>query len=115
MVPFAALLLEYPVAYCPPATVTSPFLSSVVLDVYEVCLELPATEGNEHRTSSSLNRRQPILKFSCPSDLSIASSGMLSPGSLMEELRSRFDARVTGKGLKVSVHHSSEILDRVAL
>ncbi|KIK52074.1 hypothetical protein GYMLUDRAFT_265601 [Collybiopsis luxurians FD-317 M1] len=78
-VPLAALLLEYPVAYCPPATVTSPFLSSEMLDVYDVCLELPNNEGYVLTFSDGLNRRHSMLKFSCPLHLGAIYPERLSP------------------------------------
>ncbi|KAJ3881701.1 hypothetical protein F5051DRAFT_89847 [Lentinula edodes] len=126
-VPFAAVLLEYPVAYCPSGTVVSPFLSSATLDIYEVRLTLPdqgyVTSGrrkawpsvnDEHRHYRS------VLKFSCPSDLG-RSCPELNPQSIQESLQSCFDSRIANSlqllwsTHTISVHHTIESLDRVAL
>ncbi|KAJ3861993.1 hypothetical protein EV359DRAFT_46045, partial [Lentinula novae-zelandiae] len=111
-VPFAAVLLEYPVAYCPSETVVSPFLSSATLDIYEVRLTLP-DQGDERHYRS-------VLKFSCPSDLGL-SCPKLNPQSIQESLQSFFDSRIANSLLlmlsthAISVHHTIESLDRVAL
>lgn len=120
-VPLAAILLEYPVAYCPPATVVSPFLSSVVLDVYKVCLKLPwSGEGGAFPSS---NQSHSILQFSCPSVLGTGYPELLSPELVVEKLQSFFDSRIRMTDWiqtvavvpVVIVHHSIETLDRVAL
>ncbi|KAJ3801562.1 hypothetical protein GGU11DRAFT_674697, partial [Lentinula aff. detonsa] len=116
-VPLAAILLEYPVAYCPSATIGSPFLNSVTLDVYEVRLMLndedvdtssqrkptpsPDDEERDHRS---------VLKFSCPSGLG------LSHQTIKEQLQSCFDHRLANLLHRdLFVHHTIETLDRVAL
>ncbi|KAJ3996914.1 hypothetical protein F5050DRAFT_1807297 [Lentinula boryana] len=121
-VPLAAILLEYPVAYCPSATIGSPFLTSVTLDVYEVRLMLnsedvdtssqrkptpsPEDEERDHRS---------VLKFSCPSGLG-HSSPNLSHQTIKEQLQSCFDHRLANfLHRDLSVHHTIETLDRVAL
>jgi hypothetical protein len=122
-VPLAALLLEYPVAYCPGTIATGPYLSHVTLDVYEVYVQLLDNEDKalvQQQTwippSDILNRRHSILKFSCPSVLGISFPERLSPELLMGQLRSRFNSRITSEiAATVIVHHSIETLDRVAL
>lgn len=113
-VPLAALVLEYPVAYCPPVTVSSPFLSSVTLDVYQVCLKLQMSPDLKGDTSN-----HSILKFSCPSELGISYPERLSPVIMMEKLQSFFDSRLADwtpqSTAVVTVHHDIETLDRVAL
>ncbi|KAF9493179.1 hypothetical protein BDN71DRAFT_1591201 [Pleurotus eryngii] len=60
MIPPAAVLLEYPVAYAPPPEPASfTFLGGIGLDVYEVILI----------SSSSESRQHTLLKFSCPHGL----------------------------------------------
>ncbi|KAJ4491434.1 hypothetical protein C8J55DRAFT_280224 [Lentinula edodes] len=126
-VPFAAVLLEYPVAYCPSGTVVSPFLSSATLDIYEVRLTLPdqgyVTSGRRKAWPSVNDEDRhycSVLKFSCPSDLGRSCPG-LNPQSIQESLQSCFDSRIAnllqlmGSTHTISVHHTIESLDRVAL
>ncbi|KAJ4468057.1 hypothetical protein C8R41DRAFT_925452 [Lentinula lateritia] len=126
-VPFAAVLLEYPVAYCPSETVVSPFLSSATLDIYEVRLTLPdqgdVTSGRRKAWPSVNNEERhyrSVLKFSCPSHLG-HSCPKLNPQSIQESLQSFFDSRIANSLLlmlsthAISVHHTIESLDRVAL
>ncbi|KAJ3722040.1 hypothetical protein DFJ43DRAFT_1124489 [Lentinula guzmanii] len=122
-VPLAAILLEYPVAYCPSATIGSPFLTNVTLDVYEVRLML----NNEDVDTSSQRKPTPspdddeerdhrtVLKFSCPSGLG-HSSPNLSHQIIKGQLQSCFDHRLANfLHRDLVVHHTIETLDRVAL
>ncbi|KAL1745110.1 hypothetical protein HDZ31DRAFT_63442 [Schizophyllum fasciatum] len=103
LVPLAAFLLEYPVAYVP-STQHSVFLSQVPLDVHEVML---------HFGSSTHS----ILKFSVPCHIA-AGNPLLSPDALQQSLRDEYSRRVHrayGESVSVSAMHSVKTQDRVAL
>lgn len=104
MIPLAAVLLEYPVAYAPsPEPASFTFLGGIGLDVYEVIL-----------TSSSSEPRQHILlKFSCPHGLDKG----LSPEVVKERLHNHFKPRLSTilPGMSLEVSHSEQTFDRVAL
>lgn len=107
MVPFAALLLEYPVGYVLTSVDQTSFLSRVSLDVYEcmiACDEPPSIQ------------KHVLLKFSCPTSIGLQHP-QLSVTSLTEGLRRRFGSRLErmGSGFRLEVHVRTEILDRVAL
>ncbi|KAF5385708.1 hypothetical protein D9757_005504 [Collybiopsis confluens] len=113
-VPLAAILLEYPVAYCPPATINSePLLGGVTLDVYQVSLNnVPA------RSFLNNNSHHVLLKFSCPSHLGSSYPDRLSPELTMVNLRSLFESRMMDHvdlESVISIHHEVQTLDRVAL
>ncbi|KAF4590846.1 hypothetical protein EYR40_009443 [Pleurotus pulmonarius] len=102
MIPLAAVLLEYPVAYAPPpASLT--FLGGISLDVYEVTLT----------SSSSELRQHTLLKFSCPHGLEEG----LSPEAMKEKLYSHFQSRLNTflRGMSPEVSHTERTFDRVAL
>jgi hypothetical protein len=110
LVPLAATLINYPVAYVPISAVQTSFLGGQPLDVYEVTV-LPEPP----RTSSLQNHRQhTLLKFSCPCSLA-ERDHELSPERITDRLQSQFQGRLFSVGLSLSVHHQVEILDRVAL
>ncbi|KAJ4482089.1 hypothetical protein J3R30DRAFT_2120786 [Lentinula aciculospora] len=125
-VPLAAILLEYPVAYCPSMAVVSPFLSSVTLDVYEVRLIFLENEGDVTSTrreawpsvNNEERQHRSVLKFSCPSSLTHSYAG-LSYQSMKERLQSCFEHRLVnvwpGGTPIISVHHTIESVDRVTL
>ena len=102
LVPLAAVLLEYPIAYVPNSG-QKEFLAGVPLDVY-TC----RVQNYEHVDLGTL------LKFSCP-----CATGedipALTPAALVESMRSKFQPRLDGLGLFVRVDHRVETLDRVAL
>jgi hypothetical protein len=112
LVPLAATLIGYPVAYVPVSAVQTSFLARQPLDVYEVVV-LPETP---HTRDSSVQtfRQHTLLKFSCP--CSLAEKGHeLSPGHITNHLQFQFLERLSSIGLSLSVHHQVEILERVAL
>ncbi|KAG5221325.1 hypothetical protein IMY05_C4432000400 [Salix suchowensis] len=82
MIPLAAVLLEYPVAYAPPPeSALFTFLGGISLDIYEVILI----------SSSSESRRHTLLKFSCPHGLDEG----LSPEVVKERLYNHFKPRLS--------------------
>ncbi|KAF7422547.1 hypothetical protein PC9H_010703 [Pleurotus ostreatus] len=104
MIPLAAILLEYPVAYVPPPEPASfTFLSGIGLDVYEVVLA----------SSSSELRQHTLLKFSSPHGLDEG----LSPQVVKERLYNHFRPRLSTllPGMSLEVSHSEQTFDRVAL
>ncbi|OAX42833.1 hypothetical protein K503DRAFT_272815 [Rhizopogon vinicolor AM-OR11-026] len=111
LVPLAATLISYPVAYVPISAVQTSFLGGQPLDVYEANIILSETP----RTSSLQNFRQhTLLKFSCPCSLA-EKNHKLSPDRITHRLQSQFQGCLSSIGLSFSVHHQIEILERVAL
>jgi len=109
MVPVAAILLEYPVAYVPtsgPGDQTA-FLSRELLDVYE-CLLMNSEIG-------TLNRHT-LLKFSCPKVIGTEHTE-LSPHRLIERMKERFIPRlqIVDRRFTLEIQVSAEKFDRVAL
>jgi hypothetical protein len=104
VIPLAAVLLGYLVAYVPAPTGggDSAFLADTPLHVY-TCL-LRASGLPEHT----------LLKFSCPASLA-ESTPHLTPAHLVEQLTACFGPHASELGLTLVVHHSLETLDRVAL
>jgi len=110
LVPLAALLLEYPLAYVPLPAGQSGYLSGVPLDVYECGLswaEQPLGYPSE---------RHMVLKFSCPCAIGLEEKA-LHPSALVERLKNCFGTRLADAGFsgKLIVHHCIETLPRVAL
>lgn len=105
LVPLAAVLIEYPVAYVPFSAEQTSFLSGQPLDVYE-CVLLYAKGQHRHT----------LLKFSCPSIIA-AQNHFFSPNAVVERLKSRFTPRLqrVDESWSVDVVVSSETHDRVAL
>ena len=107
LVPLAAILLEYPLAYVPISSDQTSFLAGVPLDVYECVLTCPSMlKAPEHI----------LMKFSCPSVLA-ATNLELSVSRLEERLNARFAPRLKQAGLSgtFQIRHSTETLARVAL
>jgi hypothetical protein len=107
MVPIAAILLEYPVAYVPTSGDQTVFLSRELLDIYE-CLLM-------HAEFEPLNGHT-LLKFSCPSAIGIEHTE-LSPNKLVERMKARFIPRllVADDRMTLDIHVLTEKFDRVAL
>lgn len=102
IVPLAAYLLEYPVAYVPCSEEQTSFLAGAALDVYECTFQ--AAEAHI------------VLKFSCPSGIGELHPE-LSAGRLVESLRHRFGLRLRAAGLpdNLIVQHHMKTYDRVSL
>jgi len=110
LVPLAATLISYPVAYVPASVIQTSFLGGQPLDVYEAIV-FPETR----HTSSSRNFRQhTLLKFSCPCSLA-ERDHKLSPNRITNRLQSQFQGRLLSIGLSLSVQHQVKTLERVAL
>ncbi|KAG2129451.1 hypothetical protein DEU56DRAFT_494849 [Suillus clintonianus] len=111
LVPLAATLIGYPVAYIPISADQTSFLSGQPLDVYEANV-VPETS----RTSSfqSSNQSHTLLKFSCPCSLA-ETNRELSPARVTKRLQSQFQENLSSIGSSLFVHHHVEIVDRVAL
>lgn len=104
MIPLAAVLLEYPVAYAPQPDLGSlTFLGGISLDVYEIILTSPSSELRQH----------PLLKFSCPHGL----EEQLSPNVIKERLYNHFKPRLSTllPSMSLEVSYSEQTFDRVAL
>ncbi|KAH9947567.1 hypothetical protein B0H21DRAFT_321711 [Amylocystis lapponica] len=113
LVPLAAFLLEYPVAYVPASVDQSDFLADTPLDVYECLLtRSPA----KHSSSTPGFPEHVLLKFSCPSMIGGANLD-LSAARLPDRLRTRFAPRLRRAGFSgtLLVRHSTAAFARVAL
>jgi len=106
IIPFAAVILEYPIAYVPVSPDQSAFLPWEVLDAYECILMI-----EEGKTKT----RCTICKFSCPKSLS--HYGGLGIDQLQEMLGKLFTTRVKCTDVEghVEVRHHQETHERVAL
>ncbi len=110
-IPFAAILLEYPVAYAPMVELLDSsslgFLSGVELVVYSCRLTWPSP--HTHETNDASATSQTFMQFSCPSQF-----GDLDTAS---RLRERFGTRIAETGLQCELVITSrkEQLERVAL
>jgi hypothetical protein len=116
LVPLAGVLLEYPVAYVVPPEATA-YLSQVLLDVYECAFHF------DQSGITSIERQHTLLKYSCPNVLGSAETS-LHPDTIVELLRTHFEARLNQAWEqhapndpvpRLSVHHTTVTLDRVAL
>ncbi|KAJ7175895.1 hypothetical protein C8R46DRAFT_73448 [Mycena filopes] len=101
-IPLAGVLLAYPVAYVP--NEDAAFLAQVSLDVYACSVRAPDWE-NAHE----------LLKFSCPATLAEAHPEQLAPARIVARLTARLEPRLAELGLALTVQHSTETMDRVAL
>jgi len=103
IIPLAAIILEYPVAYVPTSSQQTSFLSGVELDVYECSLAL----GEKDTTTPHV-----FLKFSSPHDLSTNIAF-----DFQNALTSRFSERCRNAGIggTVTVRKYQQKFDRVAL
>ena len=107
VVPLAAILLDYLVAYVPYPSYPNT-LSGIPLDFYEYILTIP-----DHDSMLDLNHS--IIKFSCPASLQEGSK-QLKPESVTLNLAAIFADRLSSAGVGgVTTHikHSSETVDRV--
>ena len=106
VVPLAAILLDYLVAYVPYPSYPNT-LSGVPLDVYEYILTFPS--------DSMLNLNHSIIKFSCPTSLR-EDFTQLKPEIVTLTLEAIFADRLSAAragGATTRVKHSSETVDRV--
>ncbi|KAL4080754.1 hypothetical protein J3A83DRAFT_64378 [Scleroderma citrinum] len=108
LVPLAAVLVDYPVAYVPVSPAQTVFLGAEPLDVYEVASPLdtvnPSTRSHDFT----------FLKFSCPQKLADICP-QLSQAHLVQRLHDIFTLRLDIIGASITVGHHTETLDRVAL
>lgn len=108
LVPLAAVILEYPIAYIPEIPNQTSFLANTQLDVYEYCLTLHGIRESP--------REHVLLKFSCPSSLN---EGQLEqrPNRIEDKLRMRFSQRINSCNLLAEgiVKKHQATFDRVAL
>lgn len=108
MIPLAAVLLEYPVAYVPSSPDQTVFLSGETLDVYE-CLLI-------HSPNETSLPPITLLKFSCPAAICLETEA-LSSQKLVEMMEERFSPRIkkVDHHLTLEIRVSAEKFDRVAL
>jgi hypothetical protein len=111
LVPLAATLIGYPVAYVPISADQTSFLSGQPLDVYEATI-VPATSCASSLQSS--NQSHTLLKFSCPRLLA-ETNCELFPERVTKRLQLQFRERLSSIGSSLLVHHHVEVMDRVAL
>jgi hypothetical protein len=107
VVPLAAILLDYLVAYVPYPSYPNT-LSNVPLDVYEYILTIPSHD-------SMLDLNHSIIKFSCPTSLR-EDFTQLKPENITLKLTAIFADRLSAAragGATIHVKHSSETVDRV--
>jgi len=110
LIPLAAVVIDYPVAYFPALSAQTSFLQGEALDVYTVSFkwitktsDLALAFGSEHV----------LLKFSCPQVL--AKHYELSPSIVIRRLRIKFTTSLGRIRTYVFVTHHTETLERVAL
>ena len=103
-IPFAAIVLEFPIAYVPDSSEQTSFLENTPLDVYECSLPL---QFGEHKLEHVM------LKFSCPSELTKPQE----PDKIEKGMRERFSQRVHACGMtaEMVIKKTRVTLDRVAL
>ena len=108
VVPLAAILLDYLVAYVPYPSFPNT-LSGVPLDFYEyIILTIPSHD-------STLDLNHSVIKFSCPASLR-EDFTQLKPENLTLKLTAIFADRLNAAragGVTIHVKHSLETLDRV--
>jgi hypothetical protein len=107
MIPIAAILLEYPIAYVPTSSDETAFLSGQPLNVYECHLIHANGEPPDRHT---------LLKFSCPAIIGVEHY-QLSSHKLIEGLKAKFVPRLQAADdhISVDIHVLTEKFDRVAL
>ncbi|KAG1746020.1 uncharacterized protein EDB91DRAFT_1268958 [Suillus paluster] len=111
LVPLAATLIGYPVAYVPISADQTSFLSGQPLDVYEATV-VPQT--SQPSSLQAFGQQHTLLKFSCP--CSLAETNLeVSADCITKRLQSRFQECLSLIGSSLLVHHHIEITDRVAL
>lgn len=108
LIPLAAVVIDYPVAYFPAFPAQTSFLEGEPLDVYTVSFEWTS------ESTSSLVGEHVLLKFSCPQILA-SSHAELSPRTVIRNLHVKFAAVLERIGASISVTHRTETLERVAL
>ncbi|KAG1751127.1 hypothetical protein EDB19DRAFT_1275541 [Suillus lakei] len=111
LVPLAATLIGYPIAYVPISADQTSFLSGQPLDVYEAIV---VPEASCISSLQSSNQSHTLLKFSCPC-LMAETNCELSPECVIKRLQSQFQESLSSIGSSLLVHHHVEIMDRVAL
>jgi hypothetical protein len=111
MVPLAAILLEYPVAYAPTSPAQSSFLSGVCLDIYDCILTRP-----HHIADHVIPLTHTFLKFSSPHRLGLEHPS-LSPSKLISDIATRYESRL--KELEcdfvLNIQHHTKTFDRITL
>lgn len=110
LIPLAAVMIDYPVAYFPASSAQTSFLEREVLGIYAVSF----TETTPSDSTWGIGKEYTLLKFSCP-QLLIDDYAELSPRTLIEKLEVKFAARLEHIGMRILVTHHTETLDRVAL
>lgn len=110
LVPLAAFILEYPVAYVPNPKQTT-FLSQVPLDVHEVII---SSSGTSH---FQLEAFHSLLKFSVPRHLALSHPAceMKTLQRSLQEVYTRRAHDAFGATATITTQHSVQIHDRVAL
>lgn len=110
LIPLAAVMIDYPVAYFPACSAQTSFLEGEALDIYTISFKAITTSDS----TSGFGKEYTFLKFSCPQVL-VSNYAELSPATVIEKLRVKFTAGLSRIGTRVSVTHRTETLDRVAL
>ncbi|KZT09131.1 uncharacterized protein LAESUDRAFT_695733 [Laetiporus sulphureus 93-53] len=113
VVPLAAVLLEYPIAYVPISSDQSSFLAGVPLDVYTCALVQPFRDDGR---TAKVTQEHILMRFSCPCGIG-QREAELSPSRTTERLKDRFGGRLSGAGCSddLIVRHTMETHDRVSL
>lgn len=110
LIPLAAVMIDYPVAYVPAYSAQTSFLEGEALDIYAISFKGTITSDS----ALGLGKEHVLLKFSCPHVL-VSNYAELSPATVVEKLRVKFAASLGRIGTRVSITHRTETLDRVAL
>ncbi|KZT25408.1 hypothetical protein NEOLEDRAFT_1065507, partial [Neolentinus lepideus HHB14362 ss-1] len=111
LVPLAALLLEYPIAYTVTSTSSQAILGGVPLDVYQCIVKHPAVSTH----ASTQQEDTSLIKFSCPSHLA-ASNSHLRPSRIVDKVSKRFLNRIQRLAdVRMDIRYHVEGLDRIAL
>lgn len=111
LIPLAAVVIDYPVAYFPAFPVQTSFLEGEALDIYTVSFKWIT---NTSDFTLDFGREHVLLKFSCPQVLA-SNYAELSPSIVIRKLKVKFAASLGRIGTCVFVTHRTETLERVAL
>ncbi|KAF8558248.1 hypothetical protein OG21DRAFT_1504295 [Imleria badia] len=111
LIPLAAVVIDYPVAYYPAFPAQTSFLEREALDIHTVSVEWIEKASD---VTLAFGREHVLLKFSCPQVLA-SNHAELSPSTVIRKLYAKFATTPERIGGSILVIHRTETLERVAL
>ena len=111
LIPLAAVMIDYPVAYCPAFPAQTSFLEGEALNIYTVSFKWTEKTSD---VALDFGREHVLLKFSCPQVLA-SNDAELSPSTMVRKLHAKFATTLQRVGGSILVTHRTETLERVAL